>query len=58
MSAVLLAAAAMAGADAPMARLGLTDPKSWSSADWLADAVPHLAYGAVTAWALRAFGRH
>jgi hypothetical protein len=58
MSAVLLAAAAMAGTDAPMARMGLTDPRSWSSADWLADAVPHLAYGVVTAWALRSFGRH
>src|SRR4051794_23290662 len=49
-----IGAAAMAGSDLPMARLGLSDPRTWSTADWLADALPHLAYGAMTAWALRA----
>ena len=54
LAAVGIGAAAMAGSDVPMARLGLSDPRSWSTTDWLADALPHLAYGAMTAWALRA----
>ncbi|HKC28011.1 MAG TPA: hypothetical protein VKB75_08350 [Jatrophihabitans sp.] len=53
-SAVLTGAAAMAAADVPMAVGGLTDPRSWSLPDWLSDVVPHLAYGVVTAWTLRA----
>ncbi|WP_396448104.1 hypothetical protein [Actinomadura sp.] len=40
---------AMLGSSAPMTALGLTDPREWSAADWLMDAVPHLAYGAVAA---------
>jgi hypothetical protein len=44
----LLASAAMAATDLPMARMGLTDPTSWSERDWASDVVPHLAYGAVT----------
>lgn len=56
-SGVALGAAAMAGSDVPMTRLGLTDPSSWSQADWLADAVPHLAFGVATAWTLRATSR-
>lgn len=47
--AVLAAAAAMVGANAPMTLLGVTDPRAWKSKDWLADALPHLAYGLVTA---------
>ncbi|WP_053912719.1 hypothetical protein VM636_00380 [Streptomyces sp. SCSIO 75703] len=39
---------AMAATDAPMARLGVSDPRSWSPADWVSDALPHLAYGLVT----------
>jgi hypothetical protein len=53
-AAVALGAAAMAGSDAPMAALGLTDPKKWSAADWASDALPHLAYGVAAAWTLRA----
>lgn len=44
----LLGAGAMAAADLPMARLGVTDPRRWSRADWVADAVPHLVYGVTT----------
>lgn len=44
---------AMLAANAPMTRLGITDPRTWTRADWLADVVPHLAYGAVTAAVLR-----
>jgi len=34
--------------------LGVTDPRTWSRADWVSDIVPHLAYGAVTASVLSA----
>lgn len=54
---VLLGAAAMASTDLPMMRTKLTDPKSWSASDWLADVLPHLAYGTVAAWTLRALER-
>lgn len=54
---VLAGAAAMAGTDAPMAALGVTDPSTWAAKDWLADAIPHLAYGLVCAAVLRAFDR-
>lgn len=45
---VVTGALAMAAADLPMARLGVSDPKSWSAQDWASDAVPHLMYGMVT----------
>ncbi|SEO40078.1 hypothetical protein [Trujillonella endophytica] len=44
--AVATGATAMAACDIPIAVLGVGDPRTWSRADWLADAVPHLAYGA------------
>jgi hypothetical protein len=47
----------MASTDLPMMRAKLTDPRSWSASDWLADALPHLVYGTVTAWTLRAMER-
>ncbi|GAB3685296.1 hypothetical protein [Angustibacter aerolatus] len=42
------AAAAMAASDVPLGLLGVSDPRGWSATDWVADAVPHLAF-AVTA---------
>jgi hypothetical protein len=33
----------------PMTLLGVTDPRTWPAKSWVADLVPHLAYGAVTA---------
>ncbi|MFY1696684.1 MULTISPECIES: hypothetical protein [unclassified Solwaraspora] len=45
----LLAALAMAGSDAPLTLLKVTDPRQWSAADWASDIVPHLAYGLVAA---------
>ncbi|MEV5830986.1 hypothetical protein AB0L25_36010 [Spirillospora sp. NPDC052242] len=48
-AALALTGLAMAGSSAPMTALGLTDPRTWSASDWLMDAVPHLAYGAVAA---------
>jgi hypothetical protein len=53
LGALLLGAAAMAATDAPMAKLDLTDPSSWSGTDWLTDVLPHLAYGLVTFLTLR-----
>lgn len=41
-------AVAMAAADVPMTALGVTDPRSWSTTDWLSDVVPHVVYGAAT----------
>ncbi|MFI7677347.1 DUF6789 family protein [Actinophytocola sp. NPDC049390] len=41
--------AATASTAAPMAALGVTDPRTWSATSWLSDLVPHLAYGLVTA---------
>jgi hypothetical protein len=37
----------MAATGVPVAALGVSDPRTWSREDWIADAVPHLAYGAV-----------
>jgi hypothetical protein len=45
----MLSLAAMLGGNAPMAKLGVTDPRQWDVADWASDVVPHLAFGLVTA---------
>ncbi|MCR6490826.1 hypothetical protein M8542_49385 [Amycolatopsis sp. OK19-0408] len=37
------------GTTAPMALLGVTDPRKWTTDSWLSDLVPHLAYGLATA---------
>lgn len=44
----------MAASDVPMAASGVSRPSQWSAADWLADLVPHLVYGVVTALAFEA----
>lgn len=44
---------AMLAANAPMTALGITDPRRWSAADWAADVIPHLAYGAAAAAVMR-----
>lgn len=44
----LLGLAAMAAADGPLAVLRISDPRRWSTADLVADAVPHLVYGVTT----------
>ncbi|GAA2018233.1 hypothetical protein WDZ16_09720 [Pseudokineococcus marinus] len=41
-------ALAMATTDGAMAALGVSDPRDWEASDWVADAVPHLAYGLAT----------
>jgi len=50
---VLLGLAAMVASDAPIALTGASDPRSWTRANWLADLIPHLAYGLATAATLR-----
>jgi hypothetical protein len=55
LSAALVGGGAMAASDLSMTRLGVTDPTSWSAADWASDALPHLAYGAMTVAVLRGF---
>lgn len=54
LAAALVGGMAMAGSDVPLTRLGLTDPATWSTADWLSDALPHLAFGAAAVLTLRA----
>ena len=39
----------MASSDAPSVKLHVTDPGQWGTSGWLADIIPHLAYGLVTA---------
>jgi hypothetical protein len=48
---VLLGLAAMAVSDVPLTASGLTDPRGWGVEGWLADLVPHLAYGLAAAGA-------
>lgn len=47
-------AIAMTTSDAGATALGVTDPRSWSASGWLADALPHLAFGLTTAAVLDA----
>lgn len=54
---VVTGAAAMVGTDGPMAVLGVSDPSTWAAKDWLSDAVPHLAYGLVTAAVVQGLDR-
>jgi len=37
--------------------LGVTNPRRWSSQDWAADVLPHLAYGVITATTYRMLSR-
>jgi hypothetical protein len=53
--ALLVSTAALAGSNGPMTALGITDPRSWSTTDWVSDVVPHLAFGVVTAATYAAF---
>lgn len=55
-AAVLTAGALLAG-NLPATLSGSTDPSTWSAGDWLADAIPHTAYGVVAASTFRLVGR-
>ncbi|WP_369135073.1 hypothetical protein [Modestobacter sp. I12A-02662] len=43
----LITAGVLVAANGPMTVLGITDPRTWSTTDWVSDVVPHLAYAAV-----------
>lgn len=53
LASLLIGTAAMAASDVPLSVLGLTDPTSWSTQQWAADVVPHLAFGVATVATLR-----
>jgi hypothetical protein len=55
--ALIAAGTALVAANGPMAAMGITDPRSWSRADWISDLVPHACYGAVTAFTYAATER-
>ncbi len=57
-SGLLATVGALIGSNAPMTVLGVTDPRTWAATDWVADVVPHVVYGAVTAWVLRGLDQH
>jgi hypothetical protein len=48
---------ALVGTNGPMTVLGVTDPRTWPVSSWVADIVPHVAYGAVAAAVLEALDR-
>ena len=47
----------LVASNGPMTVLGVTDPRTWSTTDWVSDVVPHLAYAAVVRTTLDAFDR-
>jgi hypothetical protein len=55
--AALTTVGVLVAANGPMTVLGITDPRTWSTTDWVSDVVPHLAYGAVVKTTLDAFSR-
>jgi hypothetical protein len=55
--AAAVGATAMAATDLSMAALKVSDPRTWSATDWMSDAIPHLAFGAVTCATLKAMDR-
>ncbi|MGY1642168.1 hypothetical protein ACI782_13730 [Geodermatophilus sp. SYSU D00703] len=54
---LLTTAGILVAANGPMTALGITDPRSWSTTDWVSDLVPHLVYGAVLKTTMDAFDR-
>jgi hypothetical protein len=53
-SSLTAAAFAMIGSNGPMTVLHITDPRTWTAADWASDIIPHVAYGLVTGATLNA----
>jgi hypothetical protein len=58
LAAAMYGGVAMLASNAPMAKLGVTDPKQWTAEAWVRDAVPHLAYGLAVQATLSLSGRH
>jgi hypothetical protein len=53
----LTTAGVLVATNGPMTALGITDPRTWSTTDWISDLVPHLAYGVVVQTTMDAFDR-
>lgn len=53
----LTTAGVLVATNGPMTVAGVTDPRTWSAADWLSDLVPHVVYGVVVRTTLDALGR-
>lgn len=56
-SGTIVGVAAMLASDIPATATGATDPRRWGAAGWLADLVPHLAFGLGTVAVYRALRR-
>jgi hypothetical protein len=54
---VLTTIGVLIGSNGPMTVLGITDPRTWSTTDWVSDVVPHLAYGVVVKTTMDALDR-
>ena len=54
---LLTTATVLVSTNGPMTVLGITDPRTWSRADWISDIVPHLAYAAVVTSTMDALDR-
>jgi len=53
----LISGGVLVATNGPMTVLGITDPRTWSAADWISDLLPHLAYGSVVKATLDALDR-
>jgi hypothetical protein len=56
-SAVAATIGALIGTNGPMTVLGVTNPLSWGPVGWIADVIPHIGYGVVTALVLHYLDR-
>jgi hypothetical protein len=54
---LLTTAGVLVATNGPMTALEITDPRTWSAADWLSDLVPHVVYGVVVRTTLDALDR-
>jgi|SRR4051794_5060924 hypothetical protein len=54
---LLTTAGVLVATNGPMTALEITDPRTWSPADWLSDLVPHVVYGVVVRTTLDALDR-
>ena len=54
---VAVGLAAMVASDVPAVSTGVTNPREWGTSGWLADLVPHLIYGLVTAATFEAYSQ-
>jgi hypothetical protein len=57
LSSVLAGAGAMATSDLPLAVLKISDPRTWTRAEWLSDIIPHAVFGVVTALVVNGVAR-